>query len=106
MFSTFDVRINLLLFFKSFADHHGCQNLHTTAHHYIESHFTDVLASDEFIALESNEVADLISSDTISVCSEEKIYEAALAWVQHDPNERGRHLPQVRVIQEFPSENH
>ena len=69
--------------------------MHNTAHSYIEGHFTEVLASDEFIGLEANEVAALILSDTISVCSEEKIYEAALAWVQHDPNERGKHLPEV-----------
>ena len=83
---------------KSFADRHGCQDLYNLSHQYIESHFTDVLSSDEFIELEANEVAALISSDTISVCSEEKIYEAALAWVQHDPNERGKNLPEVRII--------
>ena len=71
------------------------KDLYTTSHQYIESHFTEVLSSDEFIELEANEVANLISSDTISVCSEEKIYEAALTWVQHDPNERGKNLPQV-----------
>ena len=81
--------------FQSFADHHGCQDLHTDSHRFIEAHFTEVLASDEFISLEANEVAALISSDTLSVCSEEKIYEAALSWVKHDPNERGKHLPQV-----------
>jgi len=87
---------------KSFADHHGCHDLLATAHQYIENHFTEVLTSDEFIGLESNQVAALISSDTISVCSEEKIYEAALAWVQHDPNERGKHLPEIMEHVRFP----
>jgi len=87
---------------KSFADRHGCQDLYNLSHQYIENHFTDVLSSDEFIELEANEVAALISSDTISVCSEEKIYEAALAWVQHDPNERGKNLPEVMEHVRFP----
>jgi len=87
---------------KSFADRHGCQDLYNLSHQYIESHFTEVLSNDEFIELESNEVANLISSDTISVCSEEKIYEAALAWVQHDPTERGKNLPQVMEHVRFP----
>merc|ERR1712223_139918 len=87
---------------KSFADRHGCQDLYNLSHQYIESHFTEVLSSDEFIELESNEVANLISSDTISVCSEEQIYEAALAWVQHDPTERGKNLPQVMEHVRFP----
>ena len=43
----------------------------------------------------ATEVASIISSDTISVCSEEKIYEAALEWVRHDPDERGKFLPEV-----------
>ena len=68
------------------------------SHQYIESHFTEVLSSDEFIELDATDVANLISSDTISVCSEEKIYEAALAWVQHNPNERGKNLPEVSEI--------
>ena len=84
-----------MIFLQSFADHHGCQDLLSTAHQYIESHFTEVLDTEEFLQLGATEVASIISSDTISVCSEEKIYEAALEWVRHDPDERGKFLPEV-----------
>ena len=60
---------------------------------YIESHFAEVLDCDEFYALEHEQVSDLIASDTITVPSEEKVYESVIAWVKHDSESRGHHLP-------------
>ena len=39
------------------------------------------------------QVAELIASDTITVPSEEKVYESVLAWVRHDLPRRRAHLP-------------
>ena len=39
------------------------------------------------------QVAELIASDTITVPSEEKVYESVLAWVRHDLPRRRCHLP-------------
>ena len=47
----------------------------------------------QFLALDTNQVAELISSDTITVPSEEKVYESVLAWVRHDLSHRRCHLP-------------
>lgn len=38
---------------------------------------------------------ELISRDTITVPSEEKVYESVLTWVNYDPEVRGQHLPQL-----------
>ena len=40
-------------------------------------------------------MAELISSDTITVPSEEKVYEACISWVQHDPDSRRGSLPRL-----------
>ena len=70
---------------KDFADTHGCGDLLAQAKSYVESHCAEVLdASDEFLQLQCEKVVDLISSDTITVPSEEKVYEAVIRWVQHE----------------------
>ena len=80
---------------KSFADLHGCLDLLSVSNTYIESHFAEVLDCDEFYALDQGQVCSLISSDTITVPSEEKVYESVIAWVNHDRAARGQSLPKL-----------
>ncbi len=80
---------------KSFADLHGCTDLLIATNTYIESHFSEVLDCDEFDALDHKQVCDLISSDTITVPSEEKVYESVISWVKHDIETRGAFLPRL-----------
>jgi len=80
---------------KSFADLHGCLELLTATNIYIESHFSEVLDCDEFYALDHSQVYDLIASDTITVPSEEKVYESVISWTKHDMENRGTHLPML-----------
>ena len=80
---------------KSFADLHGCLDLLAVTNTYIESHFAEVLDCDEFYALDQDQVCILISSDTITVPSEEKVYESVIAWVKHDRTNRGQFLARL-----------
>merc|ERR1712223_2016713 len=80
---------------KSFADLHGCLELLAATNTYIESHFAEVLDCDEFQNLDPEQVSDLIASDTITVPSEEKVYESVISWVNHNSDHRGHHLPQL-----------
>ena len=41
------------------------------------------------------QIASLIASDTITVPSEEKVYESVIAWVRQNPHERGKHLSKL-----------
>ncbi len=41
------------------------------------------------------QVATLIASDTITVPSEEKVYESVISWVRQNPQERGKHLAKL-----------
>lgn len=69
---------------KAFSDLHACTDLLTYAQTYIEQHFVDVVHYDEFLSLPALEVGKLISSDRLTVTSEEQVYEAVFSWVQHD----------------------
>ncbi|KTG47798.1 hypothetical protein cypCar_00001977 [Cyprinus carpio] len=61
---------------RAFADLHACTGLLSQAHAYAaEQHFTDVMVGEEFMALSLQQVCSLISSDKLTVSTEEKIVE-------------------------------
>jgi len=78
---------------RRFADLHGCLDLLSNTESYIECHFTEVLECDEFYSLTAEQVAQLISSDTITVPSEEKVFESVISWIQFDIEARSSFLP-------------
>ncbi|KAI2656731.1 Kelch-like protein 3 [Labeo rohita] len=57
---------------RAFADLHACTGLLSQAHAYAEQHFTDVMVGEEFMALSLQQVCSLISSDKLTVSTEEK----------------------------------
>ncbi|KAK4874728.1 hypothetical protein RN001_014088 [Aquatica leii] len=77
---------------RAFADLHGCLDLLNHAETYIEQHFPEVIECEEFLTLTNQQVSKLISSDRLTVPSEEKVFECVISWVQHDLVERQRYL--------------
>ncbi|XP_077000448.1 kelch-like protein 2 isoform X2 [Tamandua tetradactyla] len=73
---------------RAFADVHACTELLTKANTYAEQHFADVVLSEEFLNLGIEQVCSLISSDKLTISSEEKVFEAVIAWVNHDKDVR------------------
>ena len=47
-----------------------------------------VLECDEFYGLTPEQVAQLIASDTITVPSEEKVFESVVSWINFNTEER------------------
>lgn len=58
---------------RAFADMHSCGDLMVAAHSFAEKHFSEVVQADEFLALPNIQVEELISSDQLTVPSEEKV---------------------------------
>lgn len=77
---------------RTFADIHSCSDLLLASTTFTEENFADVVKGDEFLNLSDSEVCALISSDQLSVGTEEKVFEAAMAWVMSDVAERKKHL--------------
>lgn len=80
---------------RDFADLHACTDLHTYAQTYTEQHFTDVVHYDEFLSMGVESVCKLISSDRLTVSTEEQVYEAVMSWVHHDLPSRQEHVEQL-----------
>ena len=58
---------------RAFADMHSCGDLMGAAHSFAEKHFSEVIVADEFLGLPGLQVQELISSDQLTVPSEEKV---------------------------------
>ncbi|KAK5640680.1 hypothetical protein RI129_009227 [Pyrocoelia pectoralis] len=77
---------------RAFADLHGCLELLNHSETYIEQHFSEIVECEEFLSLSSHQVSKLISSDRLTVATEEKVFECVISWVQHDLEDRQKYL--------------
>ena len=70
------------------AEQYSCETLIASTRKIINSNFTTVATSNEFLNLPSHEVEKWISSDEIVIDAEENVFEIILRWIDHD--KRGR----------------
>ena len=87
---------------KRFAEVHGCHHLHSVAEVYSTQWFTDVYQQEEFLALSLEEVKTFLSNNRLNVATEYEVFEAALAWLNHDREERMSHHYDVISLVRFP----
>ena len=64
-----------------FAKEYRCNELVAKVHSYVESNFTNVAQSKEFLDLSSQEIENWISSDEIVINNEEEIFEIIVQWM-------------------------
>ncbi|XP_072923581.1 kelch-like protein 3 isoform X3 [Hemitrygon akajei] len=80
---------------RAFADVHTCTDLLNEANAYAEQHFPDVMLGEEFLTLSLDQVSSLISSDKLTVASEEKVFEAVISWIKYDKEARLEHMAKL-----------
>jgi len=82
---------------RAFADTHACRELLRAADKFTQSHFSEVMDSEEFMLLPLNQLIDIISSDELNVQNEEQVFVAAMAWVKNNLEERKAFLSMASV---------
>ncbi|XP_078396954.1 kelch-like protein 18 [Cetorhinus maximus] len=80
---------------RQFAETMMCTVLYDSSNSFIHQHFVEVSMSEEFLALPFEEVFELVARDELNVKSEEQVFEAVLAWVRFDRENREDYLPQL-----------
>ncbi|XP_072905619.1 kelch-like protein 18 [Hemitrygon akajei] len=80
---------------RQFAETMMCTVLYDSANSFIHQHFVEVSTSEEFLALPYEEVLELVARDELNVKSEEQVFEAVLAWVRFNRDNRENYLPQL-----------
>ena len=84
--------INNCLGVRAFADMHSCPQLQRLAESFAKQHFQEVVRSEEFLQLHVDQVMELFSADDLNVQLEERVYEAVIAWMKHDPANRDKYI--------------
>ncbi|EMP41628.1 Kelch-like protein 3 [Chelonia mydas] len=60
-----------------------------------EQHFPEVMLGEEFLSLSLDQVCSLISSDKLTVSSEEKVFEAVISWINYEKESRLEHMAKL-----------
>ena len=71
-----------------FAEKYQCAELKEEAREVINSNFSAVMETDDFLSLNMEQVMEWVSSDDITVNAEEDVFKGIVKWVSHNKNER------------------
>ena len=90
------------IFYYYFADKYQCEELKEEARDMINSDFSAVMETEDFVSLEIKQVMEWVSSDDITVNTEEEVFKGIVKWVSHNKSEREVEFPgllhQVRLV--------
>ncbi len=85
-----------------FGDKYQCVDMKEKAREVINSNFSVVMQTDDFLSLDTKQVMEWVSSDDITVNAEEEVFKGIVKWVSHNKSEREVCFPsllhQVRLV--------
>ena len=85
-----------------FADKYQCEELKVEARDMINSDFSAVMETEDFVSLDIKQVMEWVSSDDITVNTEEEVFKGIVKWVSHNKSEREVDFPgllhQIRLV--------
>jgi kelch-like protein 20/kelch-like protein 24/35 len=70
--------------YYSKVEEYGLKDLQKTIVRYINWHFNEVAALDEWLELPSSKIGALVCNDVLNIEKEEDVYEAIWKWFKHD----------------------
>ncbi|XP_066287073.1 kelch-like protein 24 [Branchiostoma lanceolatum] len=79
----------------------SCPDLEKKAWSYVMRQFSSVSTTPEFLYLTKEQIIKLISSDDLGA-SEECVYKAVMAWINHDTRKRKKEMKELMELIRFP----
>ncbi|XP_068729476.1 kelch-like protein 3 [Montipora capricornis] len=96
-----NITIENCIFNYYFAEKYQCLELMEESCEFINSNFSLVMETDDFLKLDIEQVMKWVSSDYVTVRCEEEVFEGIVKWVTHKKSERESNfaelLSQVRL---------
>ncbi|XP_034031617.1 gigaxonin isoform X2 [Thalassophryne amazonica] len=80
---------------RLFALHYCLYHVQYVATEYLQTHFRDVMLTEEFRELPPTRLCELLAMEKLNVGNERHILEAAVQWFAHDPEDRRVHMKEV-----------
>ena len=78
-----------------FADKYECVELKAKCCEVINSDFSVVMETGDFLNLDVKQVLEWVSSDDVIVNAEEDVFSGIVMWVSHNKSEREKHFPEL-----------
>ena len=78
-----------------FADKYECVELKSKCCEVINSDFSVVMETGDFLNLHVKQVMEWVSSDNVMVNAEEDVFIGIVMWVSHNKSEREKHFPEL-----------
>ncbi|KAM7449341.1 hypothetical protein ABFA07_002717 [Porites harrisoni] len=78
-----------------FADKYECVELKAKCCEVINSDFSVVMETGDFLNLDVKQVLEWVSSDDVIVNAEEDVFSGIVLWVSHNKSEREKHFPEL-----------
>lgn len=69
---------------RLFSLHYCLHHVHHVATEYLQTHFRDVAASEEFSELPPDRLCELLAMEKLNVGNEKHVLEAVVRWLNHD----------------------
>ena len=76
----------------NFAEQLNFTELSAIVYSYVESNFTTLLEEDKHLDFTVEQLVQVLKSDDLEVEKEEKVFDAIVQWIEHDPAERSNKI--------------
>lgn len=76
----------------------GCTQLYEAARQVVLTHFSAIVAEEDFLSLSKETVADLLASDDLAIHKDDQAVEATLRWVSFDPERVEHFLELIELV--------
>ncbi|KAJ8335539.1 hypothetical protein SKAU_G00388810 [Synaphobranchus kaupii] len=80
---------------RLFSLHYCLHHVHHAATDFLQTHFRDVAATEEFRELAPDRLRELLAMEKLNVGNEKHVLEAVVRWLEHDLVERRVHMKEV-----------
>lgn len=93
-----ELHLSNCLGMMAYAWQRGCTQLYTTARQVVLTHFSAVIAEEDFLSLSKETVADLLACDDLAIHKDDLALEAILHWVTFDPKREEHFLELIELV--------
>ena len=87
--------VNCISIYYSVAEQYSCEELIACTRKFINSKFTTVAVTKDFLNLPSHEIEKWISSDDIVIDTEENVFKIIIRWIHHEKSERSKKFSEL-----------
>ncbi|XP_075943389.1 kelch-like protein 23 [Anarhichas minor] len=93
-----ELHLSNCLGMMAFAWQRGCTQLYTAARQVVLTHFSAVVAEEDFLSLSKETVADLLACDDLAIHKDDLAVEATLRWVSFDSKREEYFLELIQLV--------